>query len=96
MNNALAAILAVVGGILTLAIVAVLVSPRSNTTQAISASGAFLSGVIAAAVSPVATAATNGNPTQNAFTRNMTFLDPFDEESFGQFLGVARTVAGAF
>lgn len=67
MDKVLPALLAVVGGIITVAIVSVLVSRNSQTSEALGAAGGFLSRVISAAVSPVATAATNGNPSNNAF-----------------------------
>jgi hypothetical protein len=57
-----AAILTIVGGILTLAIISVIVGRNSKAPQAIAATGRALSTVIASAVNPVATAATNGNP----------------------------------
>lgn len=67
MNNLLTAVLAIVGGIITIAIVAVLVSPNAQTSQALEASGTFLARVIGAAVDPIATATTNGQPQNNSF-----------------------------
>lgn len=62
------ALLAIVGGILTLAIISVIVGRNSKAPAAISATGALLSNVIAATVNPVSTAATNGNPALATFT----------------------------
>lgn len=61
-------LLTIVGGILTLALVAVIVGRNSKAPQAIAATGQFVSNVIAAAVDPAATADTNGNPQRAAFT----------------------------
>jgi len=47
------AILAIVGGVIGLAIVSVLVSKQAQTPTVLSSAGGALSGVIAAAVSPV-------------------------------------------
>lgn len=68
MNNVLTAILAIVGAIITVAIISVIVSPRSQAPQVLAAGGSFLSRVISAAVDPSATAPTNGNPRLNAFS----------------------------
>lgn len=59
--------MAIFGAIITLAIISVLVGRNSRAPEAIGAAGGFLSRVIGAAVSPSATAATNGNPSDNAF-----------------------------
>jgi PRD1 phage membrane DNA delivery len=67
MKDAIALATAVVTGIIGLAIVSVIVSRRSQTPQVIGAAGAFLSNVVAAAVSPAATAATNGDPLKATF-----------------------------
>ena len=56
------------GAIITLAIVGVIVGNKSPAPQAIAATGQFLSRVVAAAVSPAATAETNGNPELGTFT----------------------------
>jgi len=53
MNNAISAILAIVGGVIGLAIVSVLVSKNAQTPQVLGASGNALANVITAAVSPV-------------------------------------------
>jgi hypothetical protein len=49
------AVLAIVGGIITVAIVSVIVGTKSKAPAAISAAGGALSQVISAAVNPVAT-----------------------------------------
>lgn len=53
MNNAISAILAIVGGVIGLAIVSVLVSKNAQTPQVLGAGGSALANVITAAVSPV-------------------------------------------
>lgn len=53
MNNAISAALAIVGGVIGLAIISVLVSKQAQTPQVFGAAGSALSSVIAAAVSPV-------------------------------------------
>lgn len=68
LSDGLKAILAVTGAIVTLAIIATLVSKKSNTANAITAVGGSLSKVIAAAVSPAATASTNGNLGLSSFS----------------------------
>lgn len=68
MNNALDAALTVIAGIITVAIISVIVSKKSSAPAAIEASGKFLSGIVAAAVSPVSTSSTNGNLGANPFT----------------------------
>lgn len=71
MNNVdqiAAAIVTIMGAIITLAIISVLVSRNANTVQAFSAAGNFYSRIIAAAVNPAATAGTNGDPSHNAFS----------------------------
>ena len=60
-------VLAVAGGIIAIAIVAVIVGQKSQAPAAITATGNSLAKIIAAAVNPVSTAATNGNNVQ-AFT----------------------------
>jgi PRD1 phage membrane DNA delivery len=53
MNNTITAVVAVIGGIVGLAIVAVLVSNRAQTSGVISSAGSALSNIIGAAVGPV-------------------------------------------
>jgi len=53
MNDAVSATLAIVGGVISLAIISVLVSRQAQTPQVLGAAGSALSGVIGAAVSPV-------------------------------------------
>lgn len=59
---------AIFGGIIAIAIVAVIVSRNSNTTSVIGAASKALSSVVAAAVNPVTTAQTNGNLGNNSFS----------------------------
>lgn len=59
MNNAVSAILAIVGGVISLAIISVIVSKNAQTPQVFTAAGGALGTVIGAAVSPV-TGATVG------------------------------------
>lgn len=61
-------ILAVFGGIITIAIISTFVGQNSKAPQVIQASGSFIANIIAAAVNPVHTASTNGNNGANAFT----------------------------
>lgn len=53
MNNALAQFLVLLGGIITIAIVAVIVSQKSNTSNVITSFFNGFNGSIAAAVSPI-------------------------------------------
>lgn len=53
MNNALSQFLVLLGGIITIAIVAVIVSKKSNTSNVISSFFGGFSGAITAAVAPV-------------------------------------------
>jgi hypothetical protein len=53
-DKALGTIAAIIAGIITVAIVAVIVSKNANTAAVITGSGTALSGVISAAVAPVA------------------------------------------
>lgn len=52
---------AIFGGILILAIVAVIVSKKSATPQVFQAAGSFIGNLVAAAVNPIQTAGMNGN-----------------------------------
>lgn len=61
-------IFSTVGAIIVLAMIAVVISRRSRAPEAIGAISDGLAKVVAAAVNPVATAATNGNPGQSTFT----------------------------
>lgn len=65
MNNAISAALAIVGGIIGLAIVAVIVSPRAQTSSVVTSTGGALSNVITAAVAPVSQGGSIGS---NSFT----------------------------
>lgn len=72
MNDALSALLAIVGAIITVAIISVIVSPRSQAPQVLQAGGGFLSNVIGAAVSPVSPSASrSGGSSPLAGLRDM-------------------------
>lgn len=58
----------IVGAIIGLAILSVIVSKRSQAPDVIQASASALSSVISAAVNPITTAATNGNPALSTFS----------------------------
>jgi hypothetical protein len=60
-------IIAIFGGVITLAIVSVLISKKSSFPAAIQAGSSALANVVAAAVNPVNTASTNGNNGLTAF-----------------------------
>lgn len=59
MNNVGATFITVIGGIIGLAIVAVLVSQKAQTTQVLQGGGSALAAIINAAVSPVTSASGN-------------------------------------
>ena len=61
-------VMAIFGGIITLAIIATFVGKNSKAPDVISASGAFVANVVAAAVAPVNTASTNGFLGANTFS----------------------------
>jgi flavin reductase (DIM6/NTAB) family NADH-FMN oxidoreductase RutF len=61
-------VFAIFGGIITLAIIAVIVGKNSRAPEAIQAGGSFISNIVAAAVNPVNTASTNGNLGLNTFS----------------------------
>lgn len=61
MNNALSALLSIIGGIIGLAVLSVILSPRATSSQVVTSTGAALATVIGAAVSPV-TQASGSNP----------------------------------
>lgn len=58
MNSIGPTIITVLGGIFTLAIVAVIVAQKANTSQVLQGAGSALSGVIKAAVQPVVSSGT--------------------------------------
>ncbi len=62
MNDAVSATLAIVGGVITLAIISVLVSKQAQTPAVLGAGGSALSSVIAAAVSPVTGTGSGASP----------------------------------
>lgn len=55
-------------GIVTLAIISVIISRKSQTPQVINAFSSALANVVAAAVNPINTATTNGNLGLNSFS----------------------------
>lgn len=93
MDRAKQVVLTVLGAIVTLAIISVVISKRSDTPQVIQAGASALGNVVAAAVSPVSTAATNGNLGLSTFTtpsqpqQGPGFLSGFlSSNPFGNFL----------
>lgn len=68
MQEASKVFLSIFGAIVGLAILSVIISRNSQAPQVIQAGASALSNVIRAAVDPVATASTNGNPQMNAFS----------------------------
>lgn len=58
-QGATAGVVAVIGGIITLAIIAVVVSKQAQTPQVIQAGGSALASVIGAAVAPVSGGGSN-------------------------------------
>jgi hypothetical protein len=65
-------ILAIFGGVITLAIVSVVISKNSQSPQVLQGASSALANVVAAAVNPVHTAATNGNLGLTAFSTPAT------------------------
>jgi len=59
MNNFGPTLIAVIGGIITLAIVAVVVSKNAQTPAVLQGAGAALSSIIGAAVAPVSSSGNN-------------------------------------
>lgn len=70
MNDLVQGILAIVGGVITVAIISVIVSKNAQTPQVLQSAGGALSTVINAAVSPVngSTGGGNGNNGLGSFT----------------------------
>jgi hypothetical protein len=60
--------LAIFGGVVTIAIISVIISKKSQTPAVLQAASSALANVVAAAVKPINTATTNGNLGQNPFT----------------------------
>lgn len=54
--------LAILAGIVTIATISVIIGQKSQAPAAIQATGGAFASIIAAAVNPASTAATNGNP----------------------------------
>lgn len=69
-------ILAIFGGVVTIAIISVVVSKKSNTAAVLQGASSFLDSVVAAAVKPVNTATTNGNLGANPFTTPNVTISP--------------------
>jgi predicted membrane protein len=65
MGNVSGAVLAVIGSIVGLAVVAVIVGSKAQTSSVISSAGTALSSIIGAAVSPVSTGNTFGAASSN-------------------------------
>jgi uncharacterized membrane protein YjjP (DUF1212 family) len=63
MDEAIKVAIGMFTGIVTIAILSVIVSRKSQTPQVIQATASGLSSIVAAAVNPIHTAATNSNPT---------------------------------
>lgn len=61
-------LLAIFGGVVTIAIISVIISKKSQTPAVLQAASSALANVVAAAVKPVNTATTNGNLGNNPFT----------------------------
>lgn len=61
-------VLSIFGGIVTLAIISVIISKKSQAPQVIQAGSTALAKIVSAAVNPVNTAGTNGNLGLNSFT----------------------------
>jgi hypothetical protein len=68
MNEIGKVILAIFGGVVTLAIISVIISKKSQAPQFLQAASSALANVVAAAVNPVNTAGTNGNLGASNFT----------------------------
>lgn len=66
MENLEKLILAIFGGVITIALVATFVGKNSKAPQVISSSGTFLSNIVAAAVAPINS--NNGDLGTNTFT----------------------------
>lgn len=79
------------GGVLTLAIISVIISKKSQAPAVIQASASALSNVIGAAVNPVQTSVTNGNNGANAFSDPLAGAASFlnSAGSIGSILGIA-------
>ena len=61
-------VLAIFGGVVTIAIISVIISKKSQAPAVLQAASSALANVVAAAVKPVNTATTNGNLGNNPFT----------------------------
>lgn len=60
-DKALGTLAAIIGGVITIAIVAVIVSKNAQTSQVLTGAGSALSSVIGAAVGPVSGSNTTGS-----------------------------------
>lgn len=83
MNSATSAILAIVGGIISLAIISVLVSRQAQTPAVLGAAGGALSTVIGAAVSPVTGTGIGGGSNQGGFSLSSLFAPGLSLGVFG-------------
>ena len=76
MDKIEAVIMAIFGSVITLAIVSVIISKKSQTPQVIQAASSALANIVAAAVNPLQTSATNGNLGNNSFSRPSITVTP--------------------
>lgn len=60
--------IAVFTGVVSLATLSVIISPKAQTPQVLQAASSALANVVAAAVNPVGTSSTNSNPGANTFS----------------------------
>lgn len=90
MSDFVNAMLAIVAGVLGLAIVSVLVSQKAQTSSVIQASGSALSNVIAAAVNPVTGTGASGSSGVSSVFSPSTFSNGLN------FLSNLNTSAGVF
>lgn len=96
MNELGKAFLTIFGAIVGLAILSVILSPRSQAAQVIQAGSSALSNVVAAAVTPVASPGANGNLGENSFTNPSSIEDFLYNTTQGQYLAkdVYSTIHG--
>ena len=77
-------IIGIFTGVVTLAIISIIISRKSQAPQVIQAASSLLSNVVAAAVNPLQTAATNANPSSGSFsTPSQGSTSQGSSQSFG-------------
>lgn len=76
MNKIEALIMSIFGGVLTIAIVSVIISKKSQTPQVIQAGATALASVVSAAVNPLSNPASGGIPELNSFTHPSVSVSP--------------------